>query len=478
MIFDAENRDDSWFRDRTFHVCVVGSGPAGITLARALARHGHDVGLFEAGGESLTADSQDLYKGDIVGVRYWPLEKTRLRFFGGSSNHWGGWSRPLDAWDFVPNPVNPDSGWPIAKSDLDGYAAETDEILDLEPDDPAPRGKKRFDPFEPISFRFSPPTRFRIKYRDELASSTRIRMYLNANLVEIGLNEARRNITELRFKSFRREDSFAVRANHFVLCLGGIENARVLLNSQIGNRYDLVGRHFCEHLVFTLGDLLLKSRGSLPKFLGPTPEFIDRAGTLNFGLRVVRLSQPAKSYWTELQCSSSTARKVAEWIGTDLGCEHPGRLRIACEQALNPSSRVRLSDVVDRFGIRRVALNWQISEIDRQTIRTAALESSKVFATRDVARARLLPWVLDQAMDVPSIDQDEVIGMHHMCTTRMGSDPRKGVVDANCRVHDVENLHLAGSSVFATSGHSNPTYTIIQLALRLADHLNDRLSSN
>jgi choline dehydrogenase-like flavoprotein len=62
-----------------------------------------------------------------------------------------------------------------------------------------------------------------------------------------------------------------------------------------------------------------------------------------------------------------------------------------------------------------------------------------------------------------------------MCTTRMSADPTQGVVDAHCRLHTVENLYLGGSSVFATAGHANPTYTIVQLALRLADHLDGRL---
>jgi choline dehydrogenase-like flavoprotein len=55
----------------------------------------------------------------------------------------------------------------------------------------------------------------------------------------------------------------------------------------------------------------------------------------------------------------------------------------------------------------------------------------------------------------------------------MSDDPRQGVVDRNCRVHGISNLYLGGSSVFATTGHANPTYTIVQLALRLADHLAD-----
>jgi choline dehydrogenase-like flavoprotein len=58
-----------------------------------------------------------------------------------------------------------------------------------------------------------------------------------------------------------------------------------------------------------------------------------------------------------------------------------------------------------------------------------------------------------------------------MGTTRMHADPRQGVVDVNCKVHGVDNLYIAGSSVFPTGGYANPTLTLVALALRLADRL-------
>ena len=71
---------------------------------------------------------------------------------------------------------------------------------------------------------------------------------------------------------------------------------------------------------------------------------------------------------------------------------------------------------------------------------------------------------------------DRIVGgPHHMGTTRMSTTPAEGVVDADCRVHTVENLYVAGSSVFTTGGHANPSLTILALALRLADHLRGRL---
>ena len=112
MIEDAEQRSDDRFA-KTYDVCIIGSGPAGVTLARRLGAKGLSVGLFEGGGLDLTTDSQELYEGTETGQPYYPLDATRLRYFGGSSNHWGGWTHKLDPYDFAPNPDNPLSGWPI-----------------------------------------------------------------------------------------------------------------------------------------------------------------------------------------------------------------------------------------------------------------------------------------------------------------------------------------------------------------------------
>jgi choline dehydrogenase-like flavoprotein len=481
MILDAEDRDDSWFSER-FNVCVVGTGPAGITLSRALAKRGHDVCLLEGGGQTLYQESQDLYQGDVVGFNYVPLETARLRFFGGTSNHWTGWSRPLDAWDFGARDVNPNSGWPISKSDLDPYAQETDEILDLGRSSQSSRYfKADVAPFLPADFRWSPPTRFGRKYAPELASSNRVRVYLNSNLVDIELDDTRRQVSQLTFKSFRKDGAFRIRANYFALCLGGIENARVLLNTQSGDRYaignqnDLVGRYFSEHLHYQLGSILFQKEPSRRVFLAPTPEMLDRFSILNFALRVKPPKQSPRSTLRDIGCSTSFTQKLAEAIGLSPDCNPLGSLKIASEQALNLNSRLKLTDKVDRFGLHRVALDWRLSDIDYRTMRAAAIQCGCLFARRKLGRVRLQDWVLEQAANLPPLGKAETLGYHHMCTTRMSAHPPHGVVDSNCRVHEIENLYLGGSSVFATGGYSNPTYTIVQLALRLGDHLDDRL---
>lgn len=491
MIVDAAGPDRAAF-DRPFDLCVIGAGPAGITLARRAAARGLDVALLEAGGREITAESQAIYEGEVVGRDYWPLDVSRLRFLGGSSGHWGGWCRPLDPIDFVPKTWNPWSGWPIGPEDLARYAAETDAIIGLPPFAPdAPP----IDGFREVFFRFSdPPTNFGEKFAPELEADPLIRLGLNASLVDLALSDERSEVSAAVFRSLAPDaPEFAVRARAYALCCGGIENPRLLLNFDrqvvggIGNGRDLVGRFFAEHPHYSLAEALFRAEAPPEqelRFFAPTAEFVEAERVLNFGLRQERMPAPFAvrpgSVAGDPSCDDPFILRLAEKVAEAVPACGPrgtgeiafdGRLRIAHEQALNPDSRVRLAEGRDALGLRRAALDWRLSELDALTVRAAVLGYARMMAERDTGRARLHDWVLPDPIVWPDTTQDEVAGKHHMGTTRMAADPARGVVDADCRVHGIGNLYVGGSSVFATSGHANPTYTIIQLALRLGDHL-------
>jgi choline dehydrogenase-like flavoprotein len=211
----------------------------------------------------------------------------------------------------------------------------------------------------------------------------------------------------------------------------------------------------------------------------PTPAMMRAKRINNFGLRIGDFDQWTRADFTgdldpQPQCPLPfDALLATEMAGKPAAClAHVGDAFVACEQSLNPDNRVSLGTERDRFGLRRIEFHWSLSETDLRTLRTAAMEVARALADADVGRMKILPWLLNG--ETPNGDQ-VYGGNHHMGTTRMSADPKQGVVDGDCRVHSLANLYIGGSSVFATSGHANPTYTIVQLALRLGDHLSGLL---
>jgi choline dehydrogenase-like flavoprotein len=487
MLLDAEQRQDDWFRDIVFDVCICGAGPAGITLARALAAKGWSVSLFESGDLDLKVDAQELAEGQNVGLDYFTLDSVRLRKLGGTSGHWTGVTHPLEAYDFEHFKHHPLSGWPISRADIEPFADEAAKILDLGPWEPvADMFEGASKKLKPISFRGSHPiTRFGEKYRAELKSSN-IRTYLNATLVDMELAADQGSVSSLTFRSYDNEKPFSVRARYVVLCLGGIENARVLLNANrqvstgIGNQNDLVGRFFSEHPVFQVGSIVLRHvprHGPVLHYI-PSRELIDEAKCLNFVLSIPSTVEATHKRWMrEAVCATDVSRHLVQSIlGRPFQC-YDQNVWVGFEQSLNRDSRLLLGKKVDRFGQRRAVLDWRFTELDYHTMRTAIIEFGRQIATSDLGRARIVDWLQAANPQPPGIDKDVVGSIHHMCTTRMSDNPREGVVDRDCRVHDIQNLYIGGSSVFATGGYAHPTFTIVQLALRLAGHLDGKLRS-
>jgi choline dehydrogenase-like flavoprotein len=499
MFIDLNDVGSDHFEQKRFDVAICGAGVAGITLARKLSAE-YSVALCEAGDIEYSQESQEQYDGQISGDEYFPLDATRLRFFGGTSNHWGGWCRPLDAHDFEAKAQNPDSGWPISKSDLDPYAQETRQILDLAGDvsDSCPQGPQfDFAGFEQIQFSWSAPTRFNKKYRDEIANSSNISCYLNANVVDLSLADDSDRIDGMEISDYANR-RFSVRARVYIIAAGGLENPRILLNCNrqidtgIGNQHDLVGRFFSEHLHYNIGRFILEDgqrqqiglpgRTPYSCFYGPTADLLQDEQILNFGLRIQLfrddLDGAFKHKVKEVICSAEwTQDFINLFRDRDMACTVlvDGQIKLASEQALNRESRVMLGDDRDSFGSQKIDLRWQRSPVDKKTLLRGGVRFAEEFAINRVGRMQIADWLLQEEADYPDLASEETGGHHHMCTTRMASRAQEGVVDKDLAVFGTENLFITGSSVFSTAGHANPTFTIVQLTLRLAEHLNSSI---
>jgi len=320
-------------------VAVIGAGPAGITIARKLAAKNIPVVILEAGGDSFSDESQAFYNGRTVGDPYFALDETRLRFLGGSSNHWAGWCRLLDEEDFRPKPWVADTGWPIRRKDLEPYIDEVREILQLEP----------FQPDAPISTDIrqvqlikSNAVRFGTRFRDELAASEHIAVVLNAYVTSLdGDGQA---IDALSLWSPDGQ-SDRLHADYVVVCTGGLENSRLLLwSNELSNGAAVphaaaLGRYWMEHPHFECGNAVLNdvSRFEIDQdgeaFFSPSWEAMQRKGILNFGIRLVEMPYGGvKALVANLACSAPSA---AEWLSEGLGqrlnaprnCIWPGNRR-------------------------------------------------------------------------------------------------------------------------------------------------------
>lgn len=462
--------------------CIIGSGPAGMTCARALASKSRKILLLEGGDRLFSDQSQSLYQGETIGDKYFDLNACRLRYFGGSSNHWTGWCRPLDPKDFDGKGPARAGRWPFSRSELDPYLPGAFKILEVEPppaDIPLPGRMLR-----KVAYSFSPPVRFGEKYDAEITASDSILLCLNCNLT--GTNVSGGAISSIPVENYEGARA-EIKARIFILACGGIDNSRLLLwcnaasnGALLKGGADRVGRYWCEHHFATIGDAIVATDfvkrpddphgplGAAMTFVSLTPRMMEGAGILSCGMRLLPTSGgEAKALLEDLACVAPTwANWAYEALVDGSLCAHT--LKATAEQEPQFDNRVALGEIKDRFGIPKVQLHWRRSELDMRTMREAAKALGFFLATQDIGRARLEPWVLGEA-DYP--EDVEIAGYHHMGGTRMSDDPASGVVDRNCRLYGMANLYVAGSSVFPSGGHTTPTTTIVQMALRLADHL-------
>jgi choline dehydrogenase-like flavoprotein len=517
----------------TADVAIIGSGAAGQAAARRLLARRCSVVLIESGGIDHEESSADLNRGDIVGQPYHPLEQSRLRFFGGTTAIWGGRCAEFDAIDFERRDWVPNSGWPIGPRDIHGYLAEARAMLGVgrvdTPRLPPPPLLQRLS-MDELAVRwwsFDPTfDRFTIDRAEGFERDSRCTLLMHATVREVVLAADAGSVERLDVRTSGGR-AIDVRARHVILAAGGIENPRILLASNsiatngIGNAYDLVGRYFMEHPHGRGGRIVgradwrwlsafAKRRVNgieVAPALTPSEALQRREGLLNSSLTVA-VRQPAggnhplpkRAYLHVKHSTAPTRLGRSMWRATKqlvrgytglTGPLHPWAMKriggldlalvIRAEQAPDPDSRVKLNGHRDATGMPRVALDWRLSALDVDSV--AGLVRSLGRESRRLGLGTVEPaawladadkrWVVDDLISAHPIG-----GFHHMGTTRMASDPRRGVTDGWGRVHGLPNLHIAGSSLFPTGGWANPTLTILALSLRTADRIADELHSS
>jgi choline dehydrogenase-like flavoprotein len=515
-------------------LCIVGTGPAGASVALELGGTGIDVLLVESGGFDYEADTQSCYDIQSVGApRLIPQENLRRRGLGGSSRVWTGRCAPFSVLDLAERSWIPYSGWPFTLEELCPYLERAalrlglaatcyDERLwrYLRVARPAPSLDRRF--LEPMFWQFSNcsgPSRAAADFGNFLvnSSASNLRVLLHANATHITTSAEGRSFASLDVSTLYGKRA-QVRARALVLACGGIENPRLLLASNrlmprgVGNDHDTVGRFLMDHITCVLatfvpcdarrirdrfGSYWLDDETGRHMFLHGLALSADiqrREHLLNCHAYVEEYDVVSDDPWSSMrqlksaipvlpvaQVYSQAARIVAGHFGEvcrgiyrrqirhrpELPRVKRVELQCILEQIPDPDSRIVLSDdAIDLLGMPLSKIDWKISEIERHTARRMSQ-----LICQEFRRLGLPAPQLTALLDDDNWMEHFVERAHPAGATRMSLDPKRGVVDLNCQVHGINDLFVAGSSTFPTSGAANPTLMIVAMALRLADWL-------
>ena len=508
-------------------VCVVGSGPAGVTLVRELSGSGLRILLLESGGIDAQPSVDALSETESIG---WPRSEdqslTRPRVLGGASALWTGRCVPFDAIDYEARPWVPYSGWPLGPADLHAYHRRAAAHLGLgvgagyEGADfwrlarrTRPTASIESDTLLPFFWQYSrdgerrlDPMHFGRTLRSSPAAGTRV--LTNATVTHINVNSAANSVESVEAASpdGRR---WTIKAPTIVLCAGGIENARLLLASNrqapagLGNGHDLVGRFLMDHprgsaATFDIGQYSqlrryftlhnVKSSAGSHLFcqgLRLNPIVQREEGLLNAAcwLTEIITHDDPWSALKRLMRGKGSLRRDGSAVARNLGLLATGvhrhlvqrnglprkvlQLKLSCivEQRPDPQSRIMLSDRTDPLGVPTSTVDWRVNEDEQRTFRRLGELVAEAVGRQGLRPPVLEPWVADGS-GFPAEFKDNA---HPIGTTRMADQPSRGVVNRNGQVHGIAGLYVSGSSVFPTAGHANPTQTIVALAIRLAD---------
>ena len=455
-------------------VVIFGSGPAGISLALRLEEKKIKSLIIEAGKKSYSEDSQESYKSIIFGNGLTDLRYNRLRQFGGTSDLWGGWCRPIEDWNL--------QKWNLNSKVIDKYSNQACDILNINLDFKNAKLNKYFNQ---IKFQYS-NVKFAEKYEKHLQKSKLIDLCLNTQVTNF-LGE---NGYFKQAKIFSNKKKFLIDSKFFVMACGGVENSRILLwsrekNKNLINKDLPIGKYWMSHPWFLGGVGFLKKEKMKnllgknfivydgPIHLATSKELVKDQKILS-GAVYLNADEDNKMYKEIIKdflcVSPNYGKKIAKMLfNKDLKC---GNIFMNLEEeALEKNKIVLDNSEIDMNGVPITNLYYNKSKKTLITAKKILEQMGNLFVEENLGRIAIKE-------EIENLDDYESLGTyHHMGGTRIGESSKNSVVNTNLKLHNSKNLFITGSSVFTTGGYANPTYTIVKLSLRLADELEKQLKS-
>ena len=458
-------------KENNYPVLIIGSGPAGLTLALELEKKNIKTVIIEAGGEEYNNQSQSFYKINTEGVALKDISNSRLRQFGGTSAIWGGWCKPLSDLDF--------KNFGFNSNQIKKYQKKACEILNIEN---SFRESVINEDFNQIEFQYS-DVRFYKKYFNQIKESRNIKLILNTQLSHF---EGKNNKIENAICISNRELS-KIKAKEFILCCGGIENSRILLWSKFQNKdlfnEDLkIGKYWMTHY-WILGGIGFIDLEKFKSYMDN--RFIDQDGPIHISANENNLNEKLQS---SLYLSTNEDQNFIKEMVKSILCIAPEYGKKISKMILNKSLKcgnifmhveeapIEENEIIldmnnkDNNNIPIAKINYKSSIGAKKSAKNLVEKLAIFFRKNDLGRVAL-------ADELYQLKEFENLGnYHHLGGTRMGNNSKNSVVDNNLKVHGIDNLYISGSSTFNRGTYKNPTFSIVQLSLKLADDLKNKLS--
>lgn len=504
-------------------VIIIGAGAVGLTMGVELARSGARVLLLEAGGSSVTSESQAFFNSArAIGRPLEGLHLGRFRALGGSTTFWGGQLAALEPLIYRYRPWVADAVWPIGDADVAPYYGRLFSLLGMDQqiaDDAEVWRRIRVLPpevtpdLEYFFTRWVPEANFARLFAAEIRRSQMLSVAVNAPVTALQTDASGRRVTQVEIRGAGKAVTVA-RAAAFVMAAGAIETPRLLLfnlaNGQAApwSRNPWLGRGFMDHLEckaaivtpvdrrrfhnifdnvvldgikyqpkFKLSEQAQVSRRLLSisaqfTFNSSISEHISNAKIFFKGVLRGKFDLNILKYPAQL---ASLVRFSAPMIGrylrdhrvynlADRGID----LELSVEQRPIASSAVLLRSDRDALGMPMIDLDWKVDGGEIETFASFTELVGEYLVRNGLASLEIAPGLLQRDASYLTNVRDT---FHHIGTTRMSLDPESGVVDANLKVHGTDNLFVAGAGVYPTGGFQNPTFTAMALGIRLADTL-------
>ena len=505
---------------------IVGAGIAGLVIADRLRGAGYKIDILESGGLAYEQESQALNDAEMDGLHHSGTTDGRFRVFGGSSTRWGAQLLTMEAIDFQAKSYLHHNGWPLSYSELNSYLRECEDLLGVDhlsyDSDFQNQRLMQLLPLKDKSLQYRFSKRAAFRYRNmartlgqRCRQAPNIRIFLHATVTNIVLHPSRSIVKYLEVHT-AKGSCHRFHGKEVVIAAGGIETTRLLLASRgvhsrgIGNQSDQLGRWFHDHLVVNAAVLHPINRYQFLKKFAPwhiskTCHYVKFATTSHWQMHNSCLNmsghlsfQYANNSlfdWLSRQLISyKTLQSTIKFADFPYSSRLPAELfdlfhhawmrfyrkrlwcpsyadivlRIEGEQNPTPDNRITLSNSLDRLGMPKAVIKWQLSDDERR----AFASYKTLFATQwEAWNIGDVTWLVDFE-SISDLERWATDSYHIMGGTRMSNRPSEGVVDPRLNVFGVANLSVASLSVFPTGGVANPTLTLMMLALRLADRLN------